>query len=285
MAMGERNKWQPHTRFDHADDIVISQTYIDLYRLKKDKRMVQPTLDTVQKLSKMRGKEADRHGITWWWCDALYMAPPTLVKLHKTFNKPRYLRLNDSLFMECYNRLYDSREHLFYRDDNYLLNGKGQGKLEANGKKVFWSRGNGWVLAGLARVLKELPAGYSKRPFYLKLYKQMAAKVVSLQQADGLWRSSLLDPGAYPGGEGSGSAFYCYALAWGVNNGILSKAKYGPSVKKAWEGLNTLVSEEGRVGWVQPIGADPRRNFSAESWEVFGAGAFMLAGSEVIKMK
>lgn len=291
MAMGNRNKWQPHNRFDHADDIVISQTYIDLYRLKKDKKMIQATLDSIQKLSKIKGNEATKHGITWWWCDALFMAPPTLVKLAALSHSggkgatPQYLALNDSLFQECYDLLYDKGEHLFYRDANYLLNAQGEGKHEVNGQKVFWSRGNGWVLAGIARVLKEMPKDYPKRPFYVQLFKDMAEKVQSLQQADGLWRSSLLDPAAYPGGEGSGSGFYCYAFAWGINNGILDKAKYTPSVKKAWVGLNTLVSADGRVGWVQPIGADPRRNFSADSWEVFGAGAFLLAGSEVIKMK
>lgn len=291
MAMGNRNKWQPHNRFDHADDIVISQTYIDLYRLKKDKKMIQASLDSIQKMQTTKGNEATKHGITWWWCDALFMAPPTLVKL-AAFSPsggkgatPQYLALNDSLFQECYDLLYDKGEHLFYRDANYLLNAQGEGKHEANGQKVFWSRGNGWVLAGIAKVLKEMPKDYPKRPFYVQLFKDMAEKVQSLQQADGLWRSSLLDPAAYPGGEGSGSGFYCYAFAWGINNGILDKAKYTPSVKKAWVGLNTLVSADGRVGWVQPIGADPRRNFSADSWEVFGSGAFLLAGSEVIKMK
>jgi rhamnogalacturonyl hydrolase YesR len=285
MAMGTRNKWLPHKRFDHADDIVISQTYVDLYRLKKDRRMIQATVDSILKMQAMKGNETIKHGIMWWWCDALYMAPPTLAKLSRVMKTPQYLRLNDSLFLQCYDRLYDKNTHLFFRDASYLIDEKGEGKREANGEKIFWSRGNGWVLAGLARLLKEMPKSYVKRPFYENLYKEMAEKVVSLQQEDGLWRSSLLDPGAYPGGEGSGSGFYCYAMAWGINNGILDKAKYTPSVKKAWQGLNTLVSEEGRVGWVQPIGADPRRNFSADSWEVFGTGAFLLAGSEVIKMK
>jgi unsaturated rhamnogalacturonyl hydrolase len=285
MAMGTRNRWMPHNRFDHADDIVISQTYMDLYRLKKDKKMIQFTIDSVEKLMTTKGNEATKHGLTWWWCDALFMAPPTLAKMAKDLKAPQYLALNDRLYQECYDKLYDKDEHLFYRDWNYLLNEKGEGKHEGNGQKVFWSRGNGWVVAGLACLLQELPADYPKRPFYVQLFKEMMEKVESVQQADGLWRSSLLDPMAYNGGEGSGSAFYCYAMAWGINNGILDTTKYTPSVKKAWKGINTLVSKEGRYGWVQPIGADPRRNFSADSWEVFGSGAYLLAGSEVIKMK
>ena len=140
-------------------------------------------------------------------------------------------------------------------------------------------------MGGLVKYLQEMPKNYAGRYFYLSLYKEMANRLLSLQQTDGLWRTSLLDPDSYPGGEGSGSGFNCYALAWGVNQKILDKKIFLPAVKKAWEGLNTLLNEDGRVGWVQPIGGDPRRNFTAESWEAYGSGAFLLAGSEVIKLK
>ncbi|KAA6315188.1 Beta-galactosidase, partial [termite gut metagenome] len=184
-----------------------------------------------------------------------------------------------------YDLLYNKDEHLFARDLNYVIKNNGNDRYEANGKKIFWSRGNGWVMGGLVRILKELPANYPERPFYEKLYKEMAAKIKSLQQADGLWRASLLDPDSYPGGEVSGSGFFCYALAWGINNGLLEKDAYLPAVEKAWIALNTCVNHEGRIGWVQPIGADPRKDFNADSWEVYGTGAFLLAGSEVIKIE
>jgi rhamnogalacturonyl hydrolase YesR len=113
----------------------------------------------------------------------------------------------------------------------------------------------------------------------------MAERVAGLQQEDGLWRASLLDPASYPGGEASGSGFYTFALAWGINNNLLNREKYLPVVQKAWTGLNTLIQSDGHVGWCQPIGADPRKNFTAESWEVYGTGAFLLAGCEVIKLE
>ncbi len=285
LALGQRTNWEPGPLYDHADDIAISQAYIDLYRIKKERYMIQATIDTVQKMSTVPGRQVKRNGITWWWCDALFMAPPTLVKLGATLKDPSYFAMNDSLFKQTTNRLYSKEEHLYFRDAGYLINEKGEGKREKNGKMIFWSRGNGWVMGGLVRVLDELPKKYANRDYYLTLYKQMAEKIITLQQADGLWRASLLDPGSYPGGEGSGSGFFCYALAWGINKGILDKATYLPAVQKAWAGLNTLLTAEGKVGWVQPIGADPQKNFSAESWEVYGAGAFLLAGSEVIKMK
>ncbi len=285
MAMGERMQWKAGRRYDHADDYAISQTYIDLYRLKKDKRMLQSTLDSLQKMKEVPGKEAKTHGITWWWCDALFMAPPTMAQLAKTMKDPSYLVLSDTLYRQCYRLLFNTEEHLFARDASYLWDANGNGKKESNGKKLFWARGNGWVMGGLVKYLTEMPKNYEGRDFYINLFKEMADRLLSLQQADGLWRTSLLDPEAYPGGEGSGSGFNCYALAWGVNQKILDKKTFLPAVKKAWTGLNTLLTEEGKLGWVQPIGGDPRRNFNAESWEAYGSGAFLLAGSEVIKLK
>jgi len=223
--------------------------------------------------------------IKWWWCDALFMGPPALVKLGAVTGNSSYFTYTDELFKECYNLLYDKEEHLFARDIKYVIKNDGKDIREANGKKIFWSRGNGWVMGGIVRVLQELPANYSGREFYIKLFKEMSARLKDLQQADGLWRASLLDPDSYPGGEVSGSGFDCYAMAWGINNGILDKETYLPIVKKAWIGLNKCVKEDGHVGWVQPIGADPKKNFNADSWEVYGSGAFLLAGSEVIKLK
>lgn len=284
-TMGESNEWKPGPRLHHADDHAICQTYVDLYRIEHKKEMIEPFVETLGRFMATPFNVKGIEKITWWWCDALFMAPPAFVKLGITLKEPKYLELNDKLFKECYDFLYDKEEHLYARDMNYKWN-EPEIKIrkEANGEKIFWSRGNGWVLAGLARVLDELPKNYENRAFYEQNFKEMAAKVISLQQPDGLWRASLYDPDSYPGGEASGSGFFCYALAWGINNGLLDKATYLPAVKKAWVGLNSLIQPDGRVGWVQPIGADPRKNFSAESWEVYGTGAFLLAGSEVIKL-
>jgi rhamnogalacturonyl hydrolase YesR len=283
--MGEKNQWKPGPRLHHADDHVICQTYIDMYRVSGEKKMIEPFTETIGKFMATPYETGEIRPITWWWCDALFMAPPALVKLGVTLQENKYLELNDKLFKECYNLLYNKDFSLYARDMNYKWNEPGINPIkEANGEKIFWSRGNGWVMGGLVRVLKELPLNYTTREFYLQNYKEMAAKIVSLQQADGLWRSSLLDPASYPGGEASGSGFYCYALAWGINNGILDKSTYLPVVEKAWVGLNGLIQPDGHVGWCQPIGADPKKNFNAESWEVYGIGAFLLAGSEVIKL-
>jgi rhamnogalacturonyl hydrolase YesR len=284
----DSNKWQPGGRWFHADDHVICQTYLDLYRsgkLKQDAELLQPTIDSISKFLANPYPYRGVQVIKWWWCDALFMGPPALVKLSRTIGDNSYIDSMDVYYRECYDLLYNKQEHLFARDLNYVVKGDTTDRYEQNGKLIFWSRGNGWVMGGLVRLLQELPANYPNRPFYESLYKEMSARIVEIQQEDGLWRASLLDPEAYPGGEVSGSGFFCYALAWGVNNGILDAATYRPAAEKAWIALNKCVNEEGRVGWVQPVGADPRRNFSADSWEVYGTGAFLLAGSEIIKLK
>jgi rhamnogalacturonyl hydrolase YesR len=173
--------------------------------------------------------------------------------------------------------LYDPSAHLFFRDASYL------DKHEANGKGLFWSRGNGWVMAGLARVLREMPADYPSRQKYVTQFQQMAAEIGSLQGSDGLWRPGLLNAAAYPLPEVSGSAFYVYALAWGINNGILDRAIYLPVVEKGWGGLVSHIYADGRLGSIQPIGGAPA-GYSASSSYVFGVGAFLLAGSEVDRL-
>ncbi len=285
LDMGKATQWKPGKRWYHADDIAICQTYVDVYKIEKKQEMIQPFIDTLAIFMKKPYPTKGNEVIKWWWCDALFMGPPAMVKLGIATGNDSYLKYCDQLFKECYDLLYDKEEHLFARDLKYVIKNDGKDIHEANGKKIFWSRGNGWVMGGLVRVLNELPANYPNRDFYVNLFKAMSERLKGIQQADGLWRASLLDPDSYPGGEVSGSGFDCYAMAWGINNGILDKSTYLPVVEKAWIALNQCVKEDGHVGWVQPIGADPKKNFNADSWEVYGSGAYLLAGSEVIKLK
>jgi rhamnogalacturonyl hydrolase YesR len=228
--------------------------------------------------------EPDEKKILWWWCDALFMAPPVIINYSKQMNDPSYLKEMDKYYAETYELLYDKKAHLFSRDARFLLTGKANDIKEKNGEKVFWSRGNGWVLAGLALMLTDLPKDYPTRKFYENLFIEMAEKIKTLQPADGLWRTSLLSPESFDHGEVSGSGFFTFALAWGINNGILNKASYTPVVLKAWETILACQQENGKVGWVQNIGANPMPA-SANSWQNFGTGAFLMAGSEILKLK
>jgi rhamnogalacturonyl hydrolase YesR len=214
----------------------------------------------------------------WSWCDALFMAPPVWAALSAATGDPKYLDYMDQEWWSTAGHLYDKEEQLYFRDSNFF------DKRESNGKKVFWGRGNGWVLAGLARVLEVMPKDYPTRAKYEKLFQGMAAKIASLQQGDGLWRASLLDPDRYPVKETSASGFYCYGLAWGINQGLLDRKTYLPKVIHAWDALTACVHPDGKLGNVQPIGADPQK-VTDDMTEVYGVGAFLLAGTEMLKLE
>ena len=288
-TMGYRNQWKPWNRFYHADDMIIAYSYLYVNSVQNNLVNLEPTdifiQDHLYKPHEWRTgiKDKDQR-ILWWWCDALFMAPPVLTVYAELKHDRKYLDEMHKYYKQTYDLLYDQEEHLFARDVRFVWNGDTDDLKEPNGKKIFWSRGNGWVLAGLALILQDMPKDYEHRDFYVGLYKEMAAKIKELQPEDGLWRTSLLSPESYDHGEVSGSGFYTFALAWGINNGVLDAKEYLPSVKKAWKALQAAQHEDGRVGWVQNIGASPEPA-TADSWQNFGTGAFLLAGSEMLKLE
>lgn len=289
-TMGYRNAWKPLYRTYHADDVAISYTYLYANSTRENLVDLEPTkefLDThlyepnPWKDGTDKNKEKK---ILWWWCDALFMAPPVITVYAKQTGEQKYLDAMHKYYMETYDLLYDKEEKLFARDTRFQWGVNEKDLKEPNGKKIFWARGNGWVLGGLALVLSDLPEDYEHHDFYVNLYKEMAARIKSLQQADGLWRTSLLSPESFDHGEVSASGFYTFALAWGINSGILDKTEYTTAVKKAWQALTDCQQENGMVGWVQDIGASPEPA-TKDSWQNYGTGAFLLAGSELLKMK
>jgi rhamnogalacturonyl hydrolase YesR len=138
-------------------------------------------------------------------------------------------------------------------------------------------------MAGLVRVLSVLPPDEPLREKYVEQFRQMSEEIASIQGTDGLWRPGLLDPAAYTLPEVSGSAFYTYAFAYGINSGLLDRKKYLPVVKKAWAGMLTHIYEDGRLGCIQPVGAAPG-DYTPSASYVFGTGAFLLAGSEIYRL-
>ena len=255
----------------HADDEAIGQAYEALYlEDRKEERIddVRRTMDA------LLNRPDDPAKDLWWWCDALFMAPPTMARLAVITSDHRYLDKMNAEWALTQEHLYDPQQRLFSRDATFLQ------KKEANGQKLFWSRGNGWVLAGLANLLRVLPKDEPSRPAYERLFKDMATRVAGLQSPDGLWRAGLLDAAAYPQGEISGTGFFTYAFAWGMNAGLLDKREFRPVVDRAWKGMLTHVYADGRLGAIQPIGAAPDAVLPSSSY-VYGVGAFLLAGSEL----
>ncbi len=285
LAMASSNKWQLGPRAYHADDHCVGQTYAELYLTYREPRMIadlRGRFDAIlEKPSSVGSLDfGQRNGLAlerWSWCDALFMAPPTWIRLYASTGDKRYLDFAVSNWWTTSDYLYDKDEHLYFRDSSYFS------RREPNGQKIFWSRGNGWVMAGLVRMLEFLPTNNPDRPRFERQFTEMAAKVLSCQQPDGLWRASLLDPEDYPMQETSGSGFYTYALTWGVNQGLLDREVYSPAVHRAWATLASMVDPDGKLTHVQPIGADPKK-FSENATEIYGVGAFLLAGSEAYRM-
>lgn len=288
-AMGHKNEWKPLYRVHHADDISIAYSYLFTSTTRRNLVDLEPTKDWLDK-HLMKANEWNGKGVEssqptlWWWCDALFMAPPVIAYYVELTGEDEYLEPMHRYYKETYDLLFDQEEKLFARDLRYVWKGNADDRKEKNGNKVFWSRGNGWVLGGLALMLEHLPLEDEHRSFYEDLLKTMATRLKQLQNKDGLWCTSLLSPESYKHGELSGSGLYTYAIAWGINNGLLDKKEFEPVVNKAWKALRACQNKEGMVGWVQNVGSSPEPADS-ESWQNYGTGAFLLAGSEMLKLK
>ena len=284
-SIGDSLKWQGGPERFFADDYCVGQTYAELFMLYKDSAMIKPMTSIADDIiarphteSLLWNFEGGLHNREWAWCDALYMGPPMLAYLSSATGEKKYLDIADKLWWRSAHYLYDSTEQLFFRDSRYF------DKKEKNGKKTFWSRGNGWVIAGITRILENMPSNYATRTGYEKIFKQMAKRIAALQQPDGTWHASMLDPQSYPIKESSGTAFFTYALAWGINNGYLSYKEYFPTIQKAWTALNGCLHEDGKLGFVQVPGAAPEK-VTFDDTEVYGVGAFLLAGTELFKLQ
>ena len=290
IRWAEHNQWKGATEPDPAkwkyknygegqdyvlfgDWQICFQTYIDLYHLNSDARKVA-------RAKEVMGYEADsKANDYWWWADALYMVMPVMTKMYKLTGDEKYLhKLYTNI---CYSDsiMYDKETGLYFRDGKYVY----PKHKTATGRKDFWARGDGWVLAGLAKVLQDMPETFAYRPFFVEKYKRMARAVAKLQQPEGYWTRSMMDPEQAPGPETSGTAFFTYGLLWGVNNGYLPKAEFTTTIDRAWAYLSeTALQSDGKVGYVQPIGerAIPGQQVDATSQANFGVGAFLLAACE-----
>jgi unsaturated rhamnogalacturonyl hydrolase len=269
----------------HADDYCIGQLYLELYRKYKDKNMIGPMKAYLDQILKdppegdLKFVNTDNYWSTqrWSWCDALFMGPTVWAKMAKVTGEKKYLDFMYREYKATTDYLYDKDEHLYFRDSNYFT------LREANGASVFWGRGNGWVFAGLPIIIRELPVHYKHKDYFVKIFNEMAGKLVTLQSADGYWHASLLDPESYPNPEMSATAFFVFGLAWGIDNGYLDEKTYLPAVVKGWKSMVRSVWPDGKVGFIQPIGADPK-SVTRDMTEVYGVGGFLMAGTEMIRL-
>lgn len=284
IQRGIANQWKLGDRLYHADDHMVGQMYfwarrngvgdVATSQMKQsfDRILAAPSTSSLV-FDRADPKCLDR----WCWCDALFMAPAAWLEMSQVTGDPRYRQFALKEFWATTDYLFDKQEHLFFRDSSFFK------ERDAKARKKFWSRGNGWVMGGLARMIPLMPQGDPDRKRLVSLYKVMAARILTLQKADGFWSPSLLaDEGEYPP-ESSGTAFYVYSLAWGVNAGILDRSATLPAIRKGWTALSRAVHPDGRLGWVQAIGDQPTSS-TYEDTHDYAVGALLLAATEVAKL-
>lgn len=285
LALGKAQGWRLGDKPFHADDQLIAQVWDWAARHGAGAAALAPArayYDHVfahrptGPLAFVPRPEGGDPACTdrWCWCDALFMAPPTMLRLGRDLRDPRFAAFVHAEFRATTAYLYDPAERLFFRDGRFV------DRRDAAGRKLFWSRGNGWVLAGLARMLQVLPADDPNRAGYVALFRDMAARIVALQKPDGYWAPSLLDNGADTPPESSGTGFFAYALAWGVGAGVLDRATYLPPALRGWQALQKAVQPDGMLGWVQQV-SDRPDSVAAGDTQFYGAGAFILAGTAI----
>ncbi|MDB4734518.1 glycoside hydrolase family 88 protein [Akkermansiaceae bacterium] len=261
-----------------AYPLVCGQIWYGCYRANKDKLMMQPTLAFLEDPKVENPLSAPGE---WYlentghrFVDGLFTAPPALAMLYQMTGDEKYVNWMDACFWDVHGEIFDHDAGLFYRD------ARSKPRKTKNGKKVLWSRGNGWAFGSLTRILKYLPGEHPSYPKYKTLYLKMAESLAKRQQADGFWRSNLDDPEQYTMKESSGTGFFTYGIAWGINNGILDRDRFLPVAKNGWAALASVVNKDGKVGWSQPAGGGPGKTAEADSSK-FGAGIFLLSASEV----
>jgi rhamnogalacturonyl hydrolase YesR len=294
MAWAEKNQWMGAKSTDKTewkynygetdkhvlfgDWQICFQTYIDLYNFtgKNDPKKI------VRAREVMEYEMSTSANDYWWWVDGLYMVMPVMTKLYNVTGNELYLEKLHSYLQYADSIMYDSDSKLYFRDAKYVY----PKHKSANGKKDFWARGDGWIFAGYAKIIQDLPKSAKHRDEYISRFKDMAKALAETQQKEGYWTRSILDPEHAPGPETSGTAFFTYGFMWGINNGYLDKKTYLPVVQKSWNYLTTFALQpDGTLGYVQPIGekAIPGQVVDKNSTADFGVGAFLLAASEVFR--
>lgn len=286
VQWGEKHNWGLRNGITtkNADDQACGQTYIDLYLIDKQPERVKDIKASIDLVIKS-GKVND-----WTWIDAIQMGMPVFAKLGKLYNDTTYYNYMYKMYMHSKNTegggLYNAKDGLWWRDKDFVPPYK-----EPNGEDCYWSRGNGWVVAALVRVLEIIPEDEAHRNEYLKTYHEMIKALVPIQRADGFWNVSLHDATHFGGKETSGTALFVYGMAWGVNQGILDKATYLPIITKAWNAMTKdAVQKNGFIGFMQGTGKEPKDGqpvsyTSMPDFEDYGLGCFLLAGTEVYKLK
>lgn len=287
---GEKHQWKIET-VEMFNDHLAGQTYIQLYEMDKSQEVriadVKKSIDLYIETGDVEGR---KFGDNWNWVDAAYMAMPLFAQLGTLTGDKVYYEKMHELYLNMKNEvgggLYNAEDSLWWRDASFKAP-----YTEPNGEDCYWSRGNGWVIGALVRTLNFMPNDAPNRDEYQSMLKQMCTALLKVRREDGLWNVSLHDPTNFGGKELTGSALFLYGMAWGVNNGLLDADKFNPAIYKGWNALvKDCLHPNGFLGYVQGTGDQPSSRQpvtynSLPDFEDYGLGTFLLAGSEIYKMR
>lgn len=289
--------WAPRkgTTTRDADDYCCGQTYVDMYQIHRDEKMIS-------NLRAHAGMLVNTSQVSdWWWVDAVQMGMPYLAKMARVTGDARYYKKANEMYLWTRDQndggLFNKKEGLWWRDPDFNPPYK-----SPNGKNCYWSRGNGWAYAALVRVLDEMNldtshsadrlSGYKGDGYelYVKDFQQMSRALKACQREDGFWNVDMLDETNYGGKETSGTALFVYGMAWGVRNNLLDRAEYLPVLLRAWQAITTeAIHKNGFLGYVQGTGKEPKDGqpvtyTSQPDFDDYGTGCVLLAGTEVYKL-
>jgi rhamnogalacturonyl hydrolase YesR len=286
VQWGEYHRWglRDGILTRNADNQCCGQAYIDLFLMDQRPERIYDIKASIDSMVCNPRNDA------WSWIDALQMAMPVFARLGVLYKDTAYFQKMYELYLYTKashgtNGLYSLRDHLWWRDKDFV-----PPYQEPNGKNCYWSRGNGWVFAALARVLDILPPDAPHRDEYLQTFKEMARALASIQRTDGYWNVSLHDSTHFGGKELTGTALFTYGMAWGIKHGHLSQAEYLPIVVKSWNAMAThSVHKDGFLGFVQGTGKEPKDSQPVAydqipNFEDFGLGCFLLAGKAMYEL-
>lgn len=280
------HKWTPRNgiKTRDADDQCCEQTYLERFVMTGDSTMLYPTRENLQ------GQMSETKIEYWTWIDAIQMAMPVYAQMYKITGERSYIEHAMKMYRwsrnECGGGLFNAEDGLWWRDADFVPPYK-----EKDGNDCYWSRGNGWVLAALVRVMDQLKP---KDKIYKELKKDflmMCEGLSKCQREDGFWNVSLASPTTFGGKETSGTALFVYGMAWGLNKGYLKEKTYRPIVDKAWNAMvNDAVHSDGFLGWVQGTGKEPKDGQPVTydrvpDFDDYGVGCFLLGATEYYKLQ
>ncbi len=248
-----------------------------------DKQLALPISPEVTGLVNYRfpGCAGTSGTFSWKAVDAEFMALPVWIVMGTHAGKPTYFtRVRD---LQSYQvdtmGLQDPTTKLWYRDQTYKT------ARSPNGLKIFWGRGEGWIAAGLAITLSELPTSRPEYATYRSRFVDLMNALRTNQRADGFWNMNVADPNHHPAPETSATALITFATATGINLGILDGTTYKPVAAKAWNAMvATSIRNDGYLGYCQGTGLAPVPP-SDPTYPDEGSttppcvGAFLLAGT------